>query len=59
MLELAAWISSSLIHMGIQIDGFGSAILGAIIISIVSIIANGIVKSNTNNNSNISYGGYR
>ena len=50
MLELAAWISGSLLHMGIAIDGFGSAILGAIIISIVTMIANGIARSNSNDN---------
>jgi putative membrane protein len=48
MLELAAWISGGLLHMGIAIDGFGSAILGAIIISIVTMIANGIARSNSN-----------
>jgi len=42
MLELAAWASTSLFHMGISIDGFGTAVLGALVISIVSIIANGI-----------------
>ena len=57
MLELAAWASSSLFNMGITIDGFGSAVLGAIIISIVSMIANGIVNSNTRNTNN-NYGGY-
>ena len=55
MLELAAWVSASLLHMGIEIDGFGSAVLGAIIISIVSIIANGIVRSSTQNNTGASY----
>ena len=52
MLELAAWISGSLLHMGIAIDGFGSAVLGAIIISIVTMIANAIVNSNNNGNGN-------
>ena len=52
MLELAAWISGSLLNMGIAIDGFGSAVLGAIIISIVTMIANAIVNSNNNGNGN-------
>ena len=55
MLELAAWVSSSLLHMGIAIDGFGSAVLGAIIISIVTMIANAIVRSNTKSTSNQQY----
>ena len=49
MLELAAWLSTSIFDMGIAIDGFGSAVLGAIVISIVSMIANGIFGTNKNN----------
>ena len=44
MLELAAWLSTSIFQMGIYIDGFGSAVLGSIVISIVSMIVNGLIK---------------
>ena len=43
VLELAAWASTGLFGSGIAVDGFGSAFLGAIIISIVGSIVNGIV----------------
>ena len=52
MLELAAWASSGLLGMGISIDGFGSAFLGSIIISIVSMIVNGLVGGNDQANGN-------
>ena len=43
LLELAAWASTGIFGSGIFIDGFGSAILGSIVISIVSAIVNGII----------------
>ena len=43
MLELAAWAATGLFASGIAIDGFGSAILGSIVISIVSAIVNGLL----------------
>jgi putative membrane protein len=43
MLELASWLSRNILHAGIAIDTFGSAILGAIIISIVCAIANSVM----------------
>ena len=43
LLELAAWAAGGIFGSGIAIDGFGSAFLGSIVISIVSAIANGIV----------------
>ena len=43
MLELAAWAATGLFASGIAIDGFGSALLGSIVISIVSSIVNGIL----------------
>lgn len=42
LLELAAQVGTGLLGSGIAIDGFGSAVLGSIVISIVSAIANGI-----------------
>ena len=43
LLELAAWAATGIFGSGIAIDGFGSALLGSIVISIVSAIANGII----------------
>lgn len=43
LLELAAWAATGIFGSGIYIDGFGSAVLGSIVISIVSAIVNGIV----------------
>ena len=43
LLELAAWAAGGIFGSGIAIDGFGSAFLGSIVVSIVSAIANGIV----------------
>ena len=43
LLELAAWAATGMFGSGIAIDGFGSALLGSIVISIVSAIANGII----------------
>jgi len=43
LLELAAWAAGGIFGSGIVIDGFGSALLGSIVISIVSAIVNGII----------------
>ena len=43
LLELAAWAATGLFGSGIAIDGFGSAFLGSIVISIVSAIVNGLI----------------
>ena len=43
LLELAAWAATGIFGSGIYIDGFGSAILGSIVISIVSAIVNGMI----------------
>ena len=43
LLELAAWAAGGIFGSGIAIDGFGSALLGSIIISIVSAIANSLI----------------
>lgn len=45
MLELASSLSVNLLGSGIMISSMGSAILGAIFISIISGILNGIVNS--------------
>lgn len=46
LLELAAWAATGVFGSGIYIDGFGSALLGSIVISIVSAIVNGIIGAN-------------
>ena len=43
LLELAAWAATGIFSSGIVVDGFGSAFLGSIIISIVSALVNGII----------------
>ena len=43
VLELASWLSRNIFHAGIAIDSLGSAILGAIIISLVSSVVGGII----------------
>ena len=48
MLELAAWAATGLFASGIAIDGFGSAFLGSIVISIVSSIVNGVLDKDKN-----------
>ncbi len=45
MLYLAAWLANGLFNVGFEIAGFGSGFLAAIIISIVSLILNGIVDT--------------
>ena len=43
LLELAAWATTSLFSSGIFVAGFGSALLGSIVISIVSALVNGLI----------------
>jgi putative membrane protein len=44
MLELASWLARNLFAVGITIDSFFSAILGALVISIVTALLGGIAK---------------
>ena len=46
MLELAAWATTGIFGSGIQLAGFGSALLGSIIISIVSSIVSALIGNN-------------
>ena len=46
LLQLAEWMATGIFGSGIDIDNFGSALLGSIIISIVSGIVNGIIGTN-------------
>ena len=43
VLELASWLSRNIFHAGIAIDSLFSAILGALVISVVSALVSGIV----------------
>ena len=43
VLELASWLSRNIFHAGIAIDSLFSAILGAVVISIVSALVSGVV----------------
>lgn len=43
LLELAAWAATGLFGSGIAVAGFGSALIGSIIISIVSALVNGLI----------------
>lgn len=42
MLELASWLARNILGFGIYIEGFGSAIVGAIIISLVTMLLSAI-----------------
>lgn len=44
MLELASWLSINILGTGISIASFGSAFIGAIIVSIMCAILNGLVE---------------
>ena len=48
LLELAAWAATGLFGSGIVIDGFFPALLGSIIVSIVSAIVNSMIGNNEN-----------
>lgn len=43
LLYLAAWLANSLFGIGFLIEGFGSAFLASIVISIVSAIVNALI----------------
>ena len=43
VLELASFLSRNIFHAGIAIDGLGSAVLGALVISAVSMFMGGVV----------------
>ena len=42
MLELASWLSVNVLGMGISISGFWAAFFGAIVVSVMSSILNGL-----------------
>lgn len=44
MLELASYLSRNIFHAGIAIDSFGSAFIGAIIVSIVTIVVGAVFE---------------
>ena len=43
VLELASWLSRNIFHAGIAIDSLFSAILGSIVISLVSMVVGAVV----------------
>ena len=43
VLELASWLSRNIFHAGIAIDSLFSAILGSIVISLVSMLVGGVI----------------
>lgn len=43
-LLLASWLATSVFNVGFYVDGFWPAFLGAIIVSVVSVILNALVK---------------
>ena len=43
VLEMASALSRNVFHAGIAIESFGAAFLGAIVISVVSMLVGGIV----------------
>ena len=43
MLELAAWLSTTILGSGVQVASFGSAFFGSIVISIVNSIVDSII----------------
>lgn len=43
VLEMASALSRNVFHAGIAIESFGAAFLGAIVISIVSVLVGGVV----------------
>ena len=43
LLELAAWASTTVFGSGISVSGFGSAVFGSIVISIVSALVNSLI----------------
>ena len=43
LFEFAGWLAGSLFHSGIDVQSFGAAFMGSIVVSIVSAIVNGII----------------
>lgn len=43
VLELASFFSRNIFHAGIYVSGFGAALLGAIVISVVGTLVNGVI----------------
>lgn len=47
LLWLASWVLSDLLGFGFYVDGFGSAVLGALIITVVSVVLSVFVGRKT------------
>ena len=48
LLELAAWLSTTILGSGVTVAGFGSAFFGSIVISIVNSIVDSIIGKENN-----------
>ena len=48
LLELAAWLSTTILGSGVTVSGFGSAFFGSIVISIVNSIVDSIIGKENN-----------
>lgn len=44
MLELAGYLSRNITHAGIVVEGFGAAFLGAIIVSLVTMLLGSVIR---------------
>ena len=44
VLELASFFSRNIFHAGIYVSGFGAALLGAIVISVVGTLVSGVIN---------------
>ena len=43
LLEFSSWLARAVLGVGIYIDSFGSALIGAIVISLVSMILSSVM----------------
>ena len=44
VLELASFFSRNIFHAGIYVSGFGAAVLGAVVISVVGTLVSGAIN---------------
>lgn len=44
VLELASYLSRNIFHAGVYVDGFGAALVGAIVISLVGMFVGSVIQ---------------
>lgn len=44
VLELASYLSRNIFHVGVYVDGFGAAFVGAIVISLVGMFVGSVIQ---------------